>query len=118
MSFDENEHPEEVSQNEFLADIAVRLVERDLLAGDTWRVAYGFGLVLDCLVEAANSENEELQEFATVLLMEITQTMLYAHVHVLPSEEDIETSAQRFADMLNNAEEIRKNKREEPNNGN
>lgn len=114
---DENEDVD-LDGNEFLADVAVRLVERDLLAGEAWRVAYTVGLVLDSLVDVTKDidSGDQLNEFASNLLIDITNTLLYAHVHVIPGEKDIDSAAKEFADMFDKAEELRKNKNE-PNEG-
>lgn len=102
------------SPSEFLADIAVRLIEGDLLADRAWRVAYVLGYVLDSAVAQTDEDVElgDLRTFAEDTVVDIVNLLLYAHLHEVPSEDDIESQAQQFADMLRRSEEIRTDKTE------
>lgn len=103
---------EGVGPSEFLADIALRLVERDLLAKESWRVAFAFAHTLDQLADAADGDDATVAEFAQDLIVDIVNTLLYAHIHMVPSEQDIDIQAKQFSDMFDRAEQIRKNKNE------
>lgn len=108
---DHGHEPEATNPGEFFADLAARLVERDLLAGDLWRPAATFGSVLDSLVDLTENEEmpEAVQVWASELLVEIVNNLLYFHVHFIPGQKDIDAQAADFASLLDKTEEIRKN---------
>lgn len=104
--------------SEFLADIAVRLIEGDLLADRAWRVAYVLGYVLDSAVAETSDDIDsgdlrDLRTFSEDLVVDIVNLLLYAHVHEVPTEADIEDQARQFTEMLTRAEELRTDKKEE-----
>lgn len=101
----------EVSSTEFLTDVAVRLIADDLRAGNEWRIAYTLGYVLDSLsgVTMDDQMPESVREYAQETILEITNVLLYAHLHEQPSEDEIESAAQQFNDMMDRAEDLRKN---------
>ena len=101
---------EEVNVTEFFADIAILLAERDLLAGNAWRVGFALSIVVDYCLGVGDDYEGGPKELAADLIVEIVKTLTYAHVHVIPSEGDIDQQAQMLRDMLDKADEIGKNK--------
>ncbi len=99
---------EEVTATEFLADMAVALIHRDMLSGDEWRPAYTLGAVLDAALEAVqDTESYELREFGVSLVAEIANTLLYAHVHEELTPEGIDAEVKNFAKMFDEVETTR-----------
>lgn len=105
-----DEQPKEINHVEYLADIAVRLVERDLLAHESWRVAFTIAGMLDSLAASTKGDNSEIAEFAEGIIVDAVDTLLYAHIHLVPTEQDIDAQAKQFSDLFDKAEEFRKNK--------
>lgn len=106
------DNEEGVTQTEFFSDIALRLIEGDLIADRAWRIAFILEYVVNWAVAqvAEDGGPDGMAEAANDLLTDIVNFLLYAHLEVKTSENDIDTQAQRFTEMLERAEEIRKNK--------
>lgn len=110
----DGQEPSEIHPSDFLADVALRLMERDMLAKDGWRVAFAVAGLLDSLAEVAKrDESPELADFAHQSILDMVNTLLYAHVHLIPTDQDIDSQAKEFSDLFDRAEEFRKNKNEE-----
>lgn len=103
------DQPEEVNATEFFAEIALGLIERDLLTDRAWRPAYTLGAVLDYCVSVTETYDGTPQELASEIVLEIAQTLAYAQVLETPTEEDIDTQASMFREMLDRADELGKN---------
>ena len=109
---------EEVTATEFLADMAVALIHRDMLSGDEWRIAYTLGAVLDGALDALAADDTpyELQEFCVSLVAEIANTLLYAHIHEELTQDGIDAEVKNFVDLLDAVETKRMNKNDEEEN--
>ena len=101
---------EEVHVTEFFADIAILLAERDLLAGNAWRVGFALSVVVDYCLGVDEDYEGGPKGLAADLIVEIVKTLTYAHVHVIASEDDIERQAQMFRDMLDKTDKLGENK--------
>ncbi len=109
-----SDEDEEVTATEFLADMAVALIQRDMLSGEEWRIAYTLGYVLDAaLATVDEAESEELREFCVTLVAEVTNTLLYAHIHEELTPEGIENEVKNFAALFDQVETTRLGKNDE-----
>ncbi len=112
---DEDDFATPISPDRFMRDVAVSLIERDMLMGILWRVPYTLTLVLDIVaeIEDAPEASDELKDFVRQLVVDIVETMMYAEIDTTPTEEDIDAAVSQFGGLLDDLDRARLQKNEE-----
>ena len=101
------EPADEVTPDEFMLDVAVALIQRDLATGQAWRVAYALGEVLDRAASVDDDTPEEIRAYMTAIVLAIVQTLMYARIEVDLEPLDIDTEATNFSSMIEEFERAR-----------
>lgn len=85
---------------DFYADIAVRLIENEVLKENTPKVALILAGVLDfCTVE--DDDSADVVELKGDILAQVVHELLYHEVAYAPTEEEIDSTVKSFGEWLN-----------------